>query len=80
MICCMHNNLPFPRALPRLSEGNGLQCEVLETTAELEWVVMVRKNREREKELLVFSPPRSFSRRHKFYVTFLDRRSPEIGD
>ena len=50
------------------------------TGAELEWVVMVRKNREREKELLLFSPSRPSPRRHKFYVTFLDRRSPEIGD
>lgn len=80
MICCMHNNLPFPRALPRLSEGSGLQCGVLETSAKLEWVVMVRKNREREKELLLFSPSRPSPRRQKFYVTFLDRRSPEIGD
>ena len=66
MNSCMHNNLPFPRALPRLSEGNGLQCGVLETSAELEWVVMVRKNREREKELLLISPSRPSPRRHKF--------------
>ena len=50
------------------------------TGAELEWVVMVRKDREREKELLLFSPSCPSPRRHKFYVTFLDRRSPEIGD